>query len=263
MAVSQMGSCFRLVAVCSLAAFAADAAGNVDLEWRTSLPYVFVGQTFEVGLYAVSDDDTDQTVAGLDAILTWDPTVLLLEGKIDNGPYVWFGSAFYDDRQLDGLNADCGPDVFCASYTWLPYNDGDAFYLAFASSPPAIATPEGLLVTTIIFTAVMPTSGAQIEFLPVSAGGRQFTRVLSADPQGAIVTGALGSLSIPVVACGSHGDFDGDCALDLGDFHWFGSCQTGPDAGPLDPGCEPADLDGDGDSDLRDVAAFQAVFTGS
>ena len=262
MAVSQMWFGFRLVAVCSLAAFAADAAANIDLQWRTSMPYVFAGQTFEVGLYVVSDDDTDQTVAGLDAILSWDPDALLLEGKIDNGPYIWYGSMFAPDQGLDGLNADCGPDVFCVPYTWLPYNDGEAFYTAFAIWPPAIATPEGLLVTTIIFTAGMPTSAARIGFLAEVELGYAESRVLSANPLGAIVTGEFGSLAIPIIACGSHGDFDGDCVLDLGDFRWLSSCQTGPDAGPVDPGCETADIDGDGDSDLRDFAAFQAVFTG-
>jgi hypothetical protein len=262
MAVSQIGSCLRLVAAGSLIAFAAEAVAEIDLEWRTPLPYVVVGQTFEVGLYAVSDDDTDQTVAGVDALMTWEPGALLLEGKIDNGPYAWLGSAFFDDRNLDRFNADCGPDVFCDPYTWLPYNDGDAHYTAFAISPPAFATPEGLLVTTMVFTAAMPTSGTQVDFILGPTDYHQATRVLSADPAGVVVTGAMRSLTLPIVACGSHGDFDGDCTLGLGDVPSFGSCLTGPDGGPMEAGCEPGDVDGDGDSDLRDVAAFQAMFTG-
>ena len=56
------------------------------------------------------------------------------------------------------------------------------------------------------------------------------------------------------------GDWDGDGDVDLLDFQIFELCYTGPDAGPLGPGCATLDLDADLDIDLADAAAFQRGF---
>lgn len=56
-------------------------------------------------------------------------------------------------------------------------------------------------------------------------------------------------------------DMDGDCDVDLEDFHLFAECLTGPEDEPAG-GCEEADLDFDGDVDLEDFAAFQGYFGG-
>jgi hypothetical protein len=52
------------------------------------------------------------------------------------------------------------------------------------------------------------------------------------------------------------GDLDGDEVVDLDDYALFSDCLTGPVAAVV-AGCERADLDCDGDADLRDFAAFQ------
>lgn len=53
-----------------------------------------------------------------------------------------------------------------------------------------------------------------------------------------------------------------DGAVDLADHQAFKNCLTAPDV-PATPECSCADVDGDGDVDLRDWAWMQAGFTGS
>ncbi len=56
------------------------------------------------------------------------------------------------------------------------------------------------------------------------------------------------------------GGCEGDGRLDLADFPVFLACATGPEQPLMDPQCQCADLDGDGDSDLFDLGLFQLRF---
>ncbi len=58
------------------------------------------------------------------------------------------------------------------------------------------------------------------------------------------------------------GDGDGDGDVDLDDLASIGDCLTGPNNGPVGPGCEAFDFEPDDDVDLDDAAAFQNAFTG-
>jgi hypothetical protein len=58
------------------------------------------------------------------------------------------------------------------------------------------------------------------------------------------------------------GDVDADGDIDAVDFTAATICFNGPDTGFL-PGCDPLDLDNDGDIDLLDAGQFQAIFTDS
>ena len=58
------------------------------------------------------------------------------------------------------------------------------------------------------------------------------------------------------------GDWDGDGDVDIADYAEFAGCLTGPDGGPLGPGCSLFDFDSDVDVDLGDMTAFQGYFTG-
>ena len=71
------------------------------------------------------------------------------------------------------------------------------------------------------------------------------------------------------VPADGSGDYDSNQRVDARDFYFFHECLTnsrlGINGGPDEdagPGCRFADFDGDGDVDLRDLAAFQNAFTG-
>ncbi len=163
------------------------AQASVNLEWRPVLQQdVEVGETVEIGLYAVSDDETDQLMSSVEAILLWDPTRLGLLGLDNNGPYEWLASSFPDDSgpAFDGLNFP---------FSGLPANDGNAWYNAWSKLPPApaaAATPDGLLLATFQFQALR-TGIARLE-LPPEFGEFTHTRVQDADAGGKFITGTLG-----------------------------------------------------------------------
>jgi hypothetical protein len=263
MILAQRKTAFGLLLVCAAAAAAPRATADINLQWRVSVPVVRVDRTVEVGLYATSDDDSEQPIGGIDAILSWDPGTMELVDKIDGGPYAWLSSSFPNDENIESLNADCAAAVFCEPYSGLPYNDGDALYqsvMQFPPNPPPYATPEGLLVTTMRFKALMATPATDIALLEVV--GEQSTTVVDTEDLGADVTGTLRSATLSIAACGSWGDFDGDCGVDLVDFGQFEACLTGPDDTSVGSQCQAADFDGDGDADLRDIGRLQLAFTG-
>ncbi len=256
----------RFLVVCLAVVGQSAAMADVNLEWRASPPFVFVGETIAVGLYIASDNDGEEPVLGLDAILSWDAIVLSLSERIDNSPYTWLLNTFGDDRQLYFLNADCGVDLYCSPFTYFPFNDGDALYTAGAAPTPAGATPSGLLVATFVFSGEGPSVGSVLGFYAIAGKNpdcpdcQAETRVLSADPLGEIITGDLGSLALSVVPCGTHGDLDGDCRIGPPDAKAFVSCMTGPGLDGLSTDCEAADVDGDLDADLQDFAVIQDAF---
>jgi hypothetical protein len=222
--------------------------GSIHLELRP-VSSALVGETVEVGLYAVSDDMTEQSIGGIDAIVQWDPDVVELLGRINNGPYSWGLSWFPDDGQLDGVNDS--------------WTDGDALYQCLrrnAPSPPAMATPAGLLVTTFRFVAVGPASAAPVRLVP-HAGTYSTTRVLDGFDS-SDVTGTLRACSVTVLLCGLLSDLDADCDVDSRDFAALSECVTGPAEPVAEPSCGPADLDGDGAVDLRDLAWLQLDYMG-
>jgi len=60
----------------------------------------------------------------------------------------------------------------------------------------------------------------------------------------------------------ADGDFDLDGDVDSDDLGQFELCFTGPDGGPLDPGCTPGDFDYDTDIDCTDWDGFVALWPG-
>lgn len=186
--------------ICStfIAASEGSATGVlVDLAVRPRPQTVSVGDVVEVELYAVSDDGTEQIFSGLDVLLSWDPTALKLRDEaVASGPHNWsFVFGFLSDEFLDGLNADCGADVFCDPYTGIPFNDGNALFQA-ASFSPATATKDGLLIATLLFTAQFAAPKTEV-VIEAQFGEFSSTRVLQ--PGAVDVTGSLGRASITVL----------------------------------------------------------------
>lgn len=249
-------------------------AGNVfaeiiNLEWRVAQPFVRVGDTIDAGLYVVLTTETSPGLAGVQAIFSWDPSVLAIAGLVSTGNEIpWMSSFFPPDQDADRLNADCGPDLFCPSYTGIPFNDGDAFFFALAAflnnEPLPLATPEGSLVATVRFSALSDVVATELRFLATS-GMVAVTQISAIDPVTKKTLPLLPELApatFAVAACGTKADFDADCVVRLNDVTDFSPCVFGPDVVALASPCGVADMDDDGDVDLRDVAMVQLVFEG-
>jgi hypothetical protein len=122
--------------------------------------------------------------------------LLKVDEVVANGPHSWsFVFGFLSDEFLDGLNADCGKDVFCDPYTGVPFNDGNALYQA-ASFAEATATVDGLRVATFLFTALDGTPGTDV-VIEESLGVFSTTKVLR--PGNINVTGNLAGTTATIV----------------------------------------------------------------
>ncbi len=165
------------------------ARADVDLSLQPDVVRANTGEVVRLSLIATASSGVDESIAAMDVILQWDPSVLELIGKIDDGSYSWLVSGFLDDSGLDGLN-----DTF---------EDGDALYTAlaqFAPDPPAYATQTGLVVTTFEFRALAPGMTA-VEAM-ASAGARTRTVVYDGFVPGLEVTGSLlGADASVVLGC--------------------------------------------------------------
>jgi len=171
-----------------------NACKAVNVEWRPVQSTVLEGDVVNVQIYAVSGTGADLGFGVLGAIILWDPVRLELLGHVDNGPYTWLTSSFPDDCSLDGANAPC---------TGLPDNDGDAYYEAvaqFSPSPPAVATPSGLRVSTMQFRGLAP--GETVVELAAGLGMYTVTQVIDAETTGLDITGDIGPpTTVDVLEC--------------------------------------------------------------
>lgn len=147
----------------------------VNLGLQPGLQVVNVGDTIEVQLLVSSNGSGAQSLDALDAVFTWDPSLLSLVGFDNSGSgAMFFATGFFPDP--DGINTDL--------------NDGDAIFTALGppGSPIDVpVAPGNLIVTTFQFEALAPTSDTDIELaLQIGVFGR--TRALL---NGSEVTGKI------------------------------------------------------------------------
>lgn len=168
------------LAVCSLAQFALPAfaeshqQASIRLEWRPSQSAVAVGDTVDIGLYAISNSADPVPICGLQVILNWDAALLDGLTKIDPcsgslcppNTHSWSISEFPSTPLNDSLN------------------DGDAYYIAFGcpTTDPALVTSEGLLVVIFRFT-VLGVGEGELRFQAASDPLRTVVLDLSGEGQ--------------------------------------------------------------------------------
>jgi hypothetical protein len=141
-----------LVAVASAAAPADEIL--INLEWRPASQTVYVGDSVDIGLYAVVDHDT-QLFRALDMVFTWEPEYLGFLGLQDTGE-LW--SSGFPTSGDHGLNESDPPQ------------DGDGYYRAFThAGDPIEITTAGYLLTTFQFTALAATPETLLD-IPPSGG---------------------------------------------------------------------------------------------
>ena len=174
----------RVVVVTALALFVAGstARGEIDLEWRPDRQVVKVGDTVDIGLYAVSDGDQDQLLAAVRVIIKWDPSLMRLIGVDDTGAPEWAFSGF-------------PPDAFFINEV-SPPEDGDGLYEGWGSMGKTVAaTPEGTLMTTFQFEALKGIPFAKLSILKklrIESHPEGRTKVYDGTVPNKDVTGKLG-----------------------------------------------------------------------
>ena len=230
--------------------WAVPALADINLEYRPPSQTVLLGDTANIGLYAVSDHDTDQLLMAADVIISWDPDFLQFLGN-DNTDAVPLQSSGFPANDLFNLN-----EV-------VPPKDGDGLYVALAPlGNPVAATPRGTLLTTFQFQALAETPQTPVDILESAGDPEGHTIVYDGTVPNLDVTGELFGVTVTILAEPPPGDCDMDLHVDLDDYATFWYCLDGPDGDPVEPECQCADLDEDGDVDLKDFAAFQRLFTG-
>jgi hypothetical protein len=220
----------------------APAAANINLELRPTLQTVYLGRDLEVEieLYAVSDDDTDQLLAAIDAIIQWQPEFLRLVGNHGEGAVDLLGSSFPFPDPYHINEAD-------------PPADGDGIYTAWAPfGNPVAATPEGSLITTFVFEPLVCTPATGVDFLATAGNPPGETIVFGVDGPNENVTGTLSGCTVEIRPC-CPADFNYDCVVNVLDFLILLA------AWGTDPG-GPPDIDGNGDVAVNDFLLLLAAW---
>ncbi len=244
-----------LLLLTSWVAAAPAAAGTVSLEWRQEPGVVHVGDIVRIGLYAVSDDPgANQSMAGLDVILSWDNACLQLLGVENNGPYAWLFSGFPAADPF-GLNEQ------------VPPQDGDGLYLAQGDFVLPEATPDGLLVTTFRFRALAGTCGTVLGILEAAGTPLTQTVVWSGVMPGTPITGVLGALTLAIDSgpCPFHGDMNCDGMVDGQDVAPFVLAIIDPAAYAAGYNCDliRGDMNDDGLVDVGDLGPLLDALLGT
>lgn len=171
-------------------------AGTVKLEFRPTAQTVNVGDALTLSLFAVSGDGMDQPVGFIGAVITFNGDSLALIGHDEGGASAWASAGFPSDG--GGVNESL--------------LDGDVYFQAVIDlgGSPAVATADGLLVTTLQFAALPAGTGASAVQL-VSCIGSTCSHVLDGHPfdaQVSNVTGSLGPAVSVSVRCAGQPDCD-------------------------------------------------------
>lgn len=219
----------------------------INIEFRPAQKIARPGDMVDAGLYVVSDNASNQPISAMDVLLQWNPATLQLIGVVNNGPYGWFQSGFINDSGLDGLNNT--------------FEDGDAKYTALAQfGNPAMATPAGLLVTTIRFQAITETPLNTVT-IPLMLGSSSKTAVYGTAFPGQDVTGTRGHTNVMICAGAADGDINLDGNADGLDVQTF--IQAAMMESTVFSDVCKADFSGDSKVSVDDIAGMvQALLNG-
>ncbi len=183
---------------------------------------------------------------------------------------------FHDDTRV-GIGDSWNPHTYGIANIDDPH-DGDELWEAFVRCHPNIflvlgghilGDGVGRLTQTGVFGNDVHQVLANYQML--DEGGQGWMRLLRFIPSEDRIEVATYSPWLDEVAIDGQnlfdlpyemslpGDWNGDGAADLADYEHYLACVSGPDADGVRSGCEPLDIDSDGDVDLRDFGAFQSL----
>ena len=142
--------------------------GQVDLPLAPASQFGPAGSIVTINLQAQAT--TPQSVAAIDAILTWNPAELQFIGPVP-GTYAWFLAGFFPDP--DGINANV--------------TDGAALYTMLSPVATPLTVPPNIVAAGFQFKIL---TGGHVGLAP-SMGTFGKTRVISSTP-GVEITGTIG-----------------------------------------------------------------------
>ncbi|MCK4658611.1 MAG: hypothetical protein KAV82_03730 [Phycisphaerae bacterium] len=180
--VSKAG--FFALAVLFLAVSAVH--GDVDLELRVSDEAATIGDMVSLALCVVSDSVEDQPFRAVDLIFSWDTDFLRLLGVDNTGAVSMLFSGL---PAIDSYNLN----------EEVPPQDGDGFYNAMVLGSPAIATPEGTLLTTFQFQALACTLGSEVALEECGGSPVGRSRVFHPVTPNLSILGDLRSATVTIV----------------------------------------------------------------
>ena len=221
------------------------ASAEVDLSLRPTEAFAKVGEPFIVELVATSTIGSDEAIASMSVILTWDADVFVSINALQAPGVSWMVLGFLPEP--DGIN----------TFT----NDGDVILTGLAQLGNNVqASADGTVIARLEFVALHRMASTSIS-IPSEIGNLGETLVTAAPGENKV--GQLEGTSLPVAECGvPDSDFDGD--VDLLDAAGFERCLGGVDV-EIDDLCACVfDLDegmGDEDVDIADWAAFTLDFS--
>jgi hypothetical protein len=167
-----------------LISITSSAPAAINLELRPLNSVVMVGDTIDLGLYAVSDSALPQTSAAMEVILNWDLGFVQLLGADQTGAVPFFTSGFLP--HTSDLNNSIG--------------DGDAMWIGLGPfTGPIVATPAGTLLSTFSFLALAPTPATLVEIPNFDGTPLSPTIVYDGEVPALDVTGTLTGATITVV----------------------------------------------------------------
>ncbi len=161
------------------------AQANVNLEWRSAVQIVHVGDQVNLGLYAVSDSGSNWKMSAMDVLVFNTPDYLsYLSLSSIGAPYNWLASGL-----LSGASDKLNDNIY----------DGEVMYSAWAQlGVPALASSSGLLVTTFQFTAEAVTDETDV-FIPATYGKYSRTAIYDGTVPNLDVTGTRGTARVMIV----------------------------------------------------------------
>jgi len=175
------------VVVGAVGALIGSASGAIDLEFRAVQPVYNVGDTVEIGLYAVSDSGAAQSLSATEVIFGWDTAYLGLLG-LDGTGGAGLSVADFMTAGSGGINESNPP------------SDGDGLFFGFATlGVPVNATPGGTLLTTFQFQALAETSSTPIDVLATGGAPVRSTVVYDGVVPNTVVTGQLFGDTVTIV----------------------------------------------------------------
>jgi hypothetical protein len=176
------------------AALSPVAGAAINLHFAPVAPVVSVGAPVNIELLATTSSTAPEAILALQSIFSWDTSKLQLIGST---------------RHASGITGGFLPDPYGINESSMPI-DGQAVYIFFGpfnSSGVSVPTSGSLLVATLHFTAIAPTSPVSTPIAMLATAGSPVgaTQVFGTPGANNDVTGSIAGTSVTIIPAPAAG----------------------------------------------------------